>query len=59
MIGQKWLRGHRGENVVTKGLFGIAISISAILKITFLKSLLFKIAQVFGKTCLKVLFFIN
>jgi hypothetical protein len=40
----------------TKGLFGSAISISAILKIAFfkilfLKSLLFKIAKAFGKTC--------
>jgi hypothetical protein len=42
-----------------KGPFGSAISINAILKIAFLtivlfKLLLFKIAQVFGKTCLKV-----
>jgi hypothetical protein len=44
------------NNHVSKGLFGSAISISAILKITFLKivflkSLLFKIIQAFGKTC--------
>ena len=42
--------------VSSKGLFGIVILISAILKIVFLKivylkSPLFKIAQVFGKTC--------
>jgi hypothetical protein len=55
----KWtiIRLWPGNNYdIIKGLFGIAVSISAILKIVFLKiafskSLLFKIAKVFGKTC--------
>jgi hypothetical protein len=33
-----------------KGLFEIGVSINAILKITFLKLLLFKIAKAFDKT---------
>jgi hypothetical protein len=36
---------------ISYGLFGSLISISAILKIMFLKSSLFKVAQMFGKTC--------
>jgi hypothetical protein len=35
----------------TKGMFGSTILIIAFLKIVFLKSLLFKIAQAFGKIC--------
>jgi hypothetical protein len=34
-----------------KSLFGIAVSISAILKIVFFKSLLFKIEKAFSKVC--------
>jgi hypothetical protein len=40
---------------MTKDLSGFAVSISRILKFTFLKSLLFKIAKALDKTCQKLL----
>jgi hypothetical protein len=39
------------SSFLIKGLFESAIVISAILKIMFLKLLLFKVTQTFGKTC--------